>query len=437
MEQVDLPQPGAALSIAPVAPSERLPAPDVLRGVALLGILLANMISFHTPYLANFLLRPPWHDQTDQWTVWFILVFVRGKFFTIFTLLFGAGFALQWARLTQRGERFWALYLRRILVLGLFGVAHLGLLWFGDVLLEYAVVAPALLLFRRCRPRTLVAWACLSYLVPIGYSVPNAARFEHDVQMMPEARAWYEDLRAQVADYRAGDDSAVPDGEQERIAAVAATVAGYRENSCAAVFRQRWEEIRLRLWKPPVRLGRTLACFLLGLAAVQAGLLERPEEHRRLLRWLAGPGLLLGLATSAAYVFYREQPVAFLPGYPNVAAFVLGEGSALLTAFGYLAIVLLALSGRALPRGLAPLAAAGRMALTNYLLQSVICTTLFYGYGLGWYGRTGVTAGTLLAVGIFVVQAGLSVAWLHRLRFGPLEWLWRCITYARLQPLRR
>jgi uncharacterized protein len=439
-EQADFPQPDATLPIeplAPITPNERLSAPDVLRGIGLLGILLMNMIAFHTPLMARQLLRPPWHDRLDQWMVWLLSIFVSGKFLTIFSLLFGAGFALQLARVERRQGRFVALHLRRCLVLGLFGAAHIGLLWFGDILLDYAILAPILLLFRRCRPRTVIIWAALFFLVPIAYTVPRAIKWERIYRATPEDRAWYEDLRGQLADYRAGDQSSMPEWEAEYIAQVAATEEKYRSTSYGTVFRERWEDIRRVYWGPPVWLGRTLAVLLLGLAAVRAGVLERPQDHQRLLRRLAGPGLLLGLITSVAYTYYREQPFAYLGGLSDFAIPALRSVAALLTALGYVAIVLLHLPQHGTPRGLAPLAAAGRMPLTNYLSQSLICTTIFYGYGLGWYGRTGVIVGTLLALAIFVTQAALSVVWLCYFRFGPLEWLWRSITYARLQPLKK
>jgi uncharacterized protein len=179
-----------------------------------------------------------------------------------------------------------------------------------------------------------------------------------------------------------------------------------------------------------------LAMFLLGLFAARQHLLDQPDTHAKALRRMLVFGLAIGLP---ANVFYA---IAFAKGEPlevdwlwTAGSLALAVGGPALT-FAYVAAFTLALRHERARRILQPIAAAGRMALSNYLLQSLICTTIFYSYGLGLYGSVGRAPGLALALVIYAAQVPLSVWWLRRFRFGPAEWLWRCLTYGRIQPMR-
>jgi len=182
----------------------------------------------------------------------------------------------------------------------------------------------------------------------------------------------------------------------------------------------------------------TLAIFLLGLYAGRRGILSHPEAHLPLLRRATRWGLPVGLIGALLFtlISVSASPVVALPIPVQTLLAAAAVPGILALSLAYVAGLTLLLQQHRWQARLAPLAAVGRMALTNYLLQSLVCTTLFYGYGLGWYGRVGPLAGIVLAALIFAFQVPLSAWWLRRYRFGPAEWAWRSLTYGRPQPLR-
>jgi uncharacterized protein len=172
--------------------------------------------------------------------------------------------------------------------------------------------------------------------------------------------------------------------------------------------------------------------FLIGLYIGRAGILSDPAAHRTLLRRVCVVGLALGLAAGAIYATFLAQQ-ASLPGLPRVGFIIAASLGPLILSLGYVAgVALLTLK----TSRLTILAKPGRMSLSNYLSQNIVMATIFYGYGLGWYGKVGPAAGLALAVVIYVAEVALSVMWLRHFRFGPVEWVWRLLTYLSPQPLR-
>jgi uncharacterized protein len=407
-----------AEAIAPIAAHERLASIDILRGFALFGILLVNMSLFKAPAIVQAAATSAAHPL-DQIAAQAINLFAEGKFFTLFSFLFGFGFATQLLRAQERGAPFLPRYGRRLLVLLLFGMAHATLLWYGDILVSYALLGFALLAFRDRSPRALLIWA-VALLAGMTILLLASVAIVEVQRANPAGR------------------SAIIGAERELLASAQAEIvrdtALYRDGSYGALVMARA--------LAPVGLAFNLitqgvpilAMFLLGLYAGRSGILADVPNNLALLRRVRFWGLGVGLPLSTLLVLGQ----VLLSPFAQLAALLLAHSlTGPLLALGYGATIVLVLQNPRWRARLAPLGAAGRMALSNYLLQTLICTTIFYGYGAGLYGQVGAAVGVLLTAAIFALQVAASAWWLRHFRFGPAEWLWRSMTYGQIQRLRR
>lgn len=378
----------------PLPSTERIILLDIWRGFAIFGILVVNMAIFMAPdFLPSHVPQLlPWYDQLAKFLVKF---FAQGKFFTIFSFLFGLGFGLQLTRAEATGNDIRSLYPRRLLGLLGFGVMHYLLFWEGDILRLYTILGFALLAFRHRSNRAVLTAAVTCFILSVllttivlsVLSTPGAPTSTTGIDFVAEARAAYTS-----PSYLA--------------------VLAYRTR----IFFYDFAYLAL------IQGLSVLALFLLGLYAGRQHLLDHLPEQYRQLQHILVAGLFLGLLSDLVYVVSKNPGLAGL-GY------VLAGMS--LAAVYLSAIAMLSLD-EAWKRRLVPLACVGRMALTNYVLQSVVCSTIFYGYGFGLYGKLKPAAGLLLSVLIFSFQIPLSVWWLKRFQYGPLEWLWRGLTYGKL-----
>lgn len=417
-----VPETAAIAAVTPVSSTERLPAVDVLRGFAVFGILLVNIKYFSTPLYAAMGVLPWWSHPLDRGAAWLISVLAEGKFYILFSFLFGLGMALQMERVEARGGRFGRLYARRLMVLLLIGLGHMFLLWYGDILTTYALVGFLLLLFRRRRNKTLLIWAACLYVLPV-------LMFSGCAGMVSFAKLWPESREAVTREF-AQMEAEMPIASQESIAL-------YADGGVADVFAARVQDIEDMLIAYPFLVPTVLALFLLGAYAGRCRWLHDLQRLqtalRRTLIWCLPTGLIICLG--AGLVTGGHSPI--WPSWAALAGMALHAVGSPLLGGGYAAAVLLALQSDTWRPAAMHLAAVGRMALSNYLLQTLICTTLFYGYGAGWYGKVGPAAGVALTVAIYALQVVFSRWWLARFHFGPCEWLWRSLTYAKLQPMRR
>ena len=358
----------------------------------------------------------------DRIAAWGIQVFAESKFYPIFSFLFGLGFALQVQRAEARGASFVPFYLRRLCVLLLIGVAHAVFVWVGDILVLYALLGAILLLFFRKRsPRTLLTWAgvflAISVLLPVGLS--GLALL---AKLTPAGAA---EVSASFAESEAG---------LRADAARAALV--YATGSFAEITLQRLSDLRLMYSIVVFLAFNALGMFLLGLYVGRRGIVRDISAHVPLFKKLFWWGLALGASSNLAYAIVNGGSEFALPTWMDLLADSVRTIGAPALALSYIAGLTLLLQHDAWRARLGPLAAVGRMALTNYLLQSFVATTLFYGYGLGLFGQIGPALGVVLTVAIFTAQIPLSMWWMGRFQFGPVEWLWRTLTYLRWQPLR-
>jgi len=383
----------------PVAPAERIDGLDVLRGLALFGVLAINVVfEFRVSIFEQFL--PPLGAESaiDRALKLFLVAAVELKALALFSLLFGIGLAIQFDRLANDPRRL-VLLVRRLIVLLAIGVAHLCFVWNGDILVAYAVAGLVVLPFL-FGPRWLVLVAASAALMLYLFMplLPPVVHLPSD--------AW---IRAHVAEAR----------------------QVYGGGGFLEVLAFRIREIPALAPLHILMFPRTVALFLGGALAWRSGVLLLASGNRRLLFGLAIVGLALGGGLTLAA---QEQSLFAWPslGRMHETAERLG---AVILALGYAATVIGYVS---LPVGhmmLSWAAPIGRMAFTNYLAQSLILGWIFYGYGLGLFGGLSVTTAFAIAAGVYMAQVTFSSRWLGRYRYGPIEWLWRSLMYGVRQPM--
>jgi uncharacterized protein len=398
--------------VGPVGLSERILFIDVLRGMALFGILAANMRAFVAPLDAYGDIGVLFHSRADVLAQGFIDLFFQGKFISIFSFLFGLGFAIQLSRAETRGVRFLSFYPRRLLALALFGIIHGILIWSGDILLTYSLSGAILLLFRNRQQKTLLWWAGGLFALPFVVGTSFAILF-------------YTRFRPHWMDPKPTD--------MKKLYAI---INIYAHGTVRQMLAQNWVQ-----WKSdlPTQLFAIYAVglFLLGMWVWRAGIVQRLDEYRPVLKrvcaWCIPVGLILnGYVATVNAIVPADQitvPVEIAGIIHFLAAHILAAGY-----ISGLALIFLNPNWRPI---VLPFAAVGRMALTNYLLESVLCTLFFYNYTTGLYGRVGPAMALIPTVVLFAAQIVFSNWWLKRYRFGPMEWLWRGMTYGKFPAMRK
>lgn len=408
--------------IGPVEARERVEIIDILRGFALFGILLVNMAFFAQPFYVFMTRDKLFTDGLARWVEWGILFLAQGKFITLFSFLFGLGFSIILMRAEARGASYRGVYFRRTLVLLMIGTAHAFLVWFGDILMMYALVGFLLPLFRKRSLKALLIWAVILISIPVLLS-GGFTGFIELARTDPKAAVEIDKgFAEQAAEFKQLQE---------------ASMRAYGSGTYAEVTAQRAKDVSVIFTFSGFFAPTVLAMFVLGLYAGKRGILHRVEEHIGFLRKLQRRGLILGLPLSAVGVTLMEIAPA---GNPiSVEATIATAANAIAMpalSFCYASTIVLLAQDPRWKQRFAPLAAAGRMALTNYLTQSIVCTLIFYSYGLGFFGRMHPAAGIALTFIIYGLQLPFSVWWLRRFRFGPAEWLWRSLTYGKAQPMR-
>jgi uncharacterized protein len=362
-----------AIAISPLSEKERFTQIDILRGVALLGVLLVNLLmSFRISLFAHIIGSDAPLGPAGSIVSTFVSEFVEFKAITLFSFLFGVGIAIQAQRLCGRMSL--RIFLaRRFSVLFLFGLVHVIFVWNGDILMLYAICGWLTISMLGLPVRALVA---IGAVLAIGSAYVNFPIH-------------------------------FPGGAESGIQAAAAARV-YSQGSFAEILAFRFQETRqLILPLLILTLLRTWGIVLLGIAAQRSGFMCAPRQR-------FGIGLILGAVAGVAATYFQLEVVALL-------AIAFAYGSGILFWF----------------RRAPFLAAGGQMALTNYLAQSVVFGFVFYGYGLKQFGHLALLPCALGGIGFYLVQLGFSRWWLRRFYFGPCEWLWRSLTYGRSQPMLR
>ncbi len=372
----------------PLDPSSRVSSIDALRGIALFGVLAINLeTEFRISIFQQFL--PHASDQGLGRLIDGALdIFIDMKAFALFSLLFGVGLAIQFERL-GRTERRTSLLVRRLLVLLAFGLIHLFLIWNGDILTEYALAGLVVLPFL-FGPTWLMGSGCATFLalfllqplLPTLFPLPG--------------HAW-------LAEH-------VKDANQV-----------YANGTFPEILQFRIREVAAFLPLHSYVFPRTLGLFLLGALSWRMGLFDRSSRMTRWLwpaaAFLIGGGLILTVALSA----HRYG----------------GPAGTILLALGYAALVVAIEATTTVRRWLRWAEPLGRMAFTNYIMQSIILGLVFYGYGLGLFSKLDPVAGLAIVLTVYVAQVMFSRLWLDRFHYGPIEWLWRALMYGRAPPFRK
>jgi len=401
----------------PVTEAARIGSLDVLRGFAVLGILVMNIQSF-SMIGAAYMNPYAYGDMTGaNRVVWFLShLFADMKFMAIFSMLFGAGVVLMSDRRSAAGKPSAGLHYRRMLGLLLFGALHGYLLWYGDILFTYAVCGVWIYLFRKVRPNRLIIVGLFTVAVSSGVSIFWQATIPWwpPEEMEKLETEWWDpppDAVAHELDTYRGSWS-----EQQAI----------RVHETA--FMESFMLVTNTLW-------RAGGLMLIGMALFRFGVFSAERSSAFYGRLLA-IGIFVGLPVVAFGVWFKDSS-----GWDVRTAFFGGDQfnywASILVALGWVAAVMLVVKAGVLPQLTARLAAVGRMALSCYLLETIICTTIFYGHGLGLYGAVERIGQAAITAGVWLCLLLLCPWWMERFRFGPFEWLWRSLTYWKLQPFRR
>ncbi len=383
--------------LGPVSSTDRIQSLDVMRGFSLLGIFIINMIAFHSPflYMDGFTW---WEIPSDRALYPWIDIFVQASVYPLFAMMFGYGLAIQQKRALERGAPFYSVAFRRLLVLLVIGCIHAFLIWSGDILINYAIFGLFLLLFMRFSGRILLLIGILLFIIPTGF------------------------LSVLLTLTSLVDPGGVD--IYTNINGVRDSIAAYSGGTFSDIFTQRLED-----WYAVNGPGNLPFLFIsifsmicIGAGAGKLQFLEK-VKHKR-VKW----GIIV-LTVFLVGLLLKSLPVLL---EANIATSYIQDslGGPFLAA-SYAIIVALVMEYSWIRKITKPLAAAGKMSLTIYLTQSIIGTLIFYSYGLGLYGRISLTTGTLLAVGIFLIQIILAEIWFMKFKHGPVEKVWRLLTYGR------
>jgi len=424
--------------LGPVTSAERFVALDTLRGVAVLGILVMNIYGFAMPFPAY---TNPLIMGGEEWYnlgTWFIThVVADQKFMTIFSMMFGAGIVLMWERSEARGAGFGRIYYRRMFWLMLIGLIHGYLIWFGDILFHYALIGMLIYAARKWRPRTLIITACL--ILPVAVLINHFAYFY--VKELKENAANAAVLQA--AGEMLSDEQQATLKEWQSISSFISPTADDVRKDVAAHLGSYADLVRFRApLVASMQINNTFffmiwrigGLMLLGMALMKLGIMSGQREPRIYNRMmLVGYGLGIPLMVYSSVDLHAHQfDGLYFMKQGNIPNYV----GSILMALGHIGVVMRVVQSGVCRKLMDRFAAVGRMAFTNYLMHSVILTTVFYGYGLGLYGSVPRAAQMLFVAAIIALQLLVSQWWLARYRFGPAEWLWRSLTYWRRQPMR-
>ncbi|HET6524204.1 DUF418 domain-containing protein [Sphingopyxis sp.] len=400
---------------------------DAIRGVAVMGILAMNIVAFALPFpaYANPAAGGP-PDSADVATWFFNFVLVDSKMRGLFSMLFGASTLLVVDSAASAGRSAASAHYSRMVWLAIFGLLHFYLIWFGDILFLYAMCGLLLFLFRDLSVKALLLWSIPFFL--IGIALPGSfwasLAMAQAGALPPEVAASMKEALTQMS---ADMGPSTPAYAKE----MALHLGSY-----ASIVTHRTGEMGS---DPLFFLGmfawETIGLMLIGMALFKSRMLTGEWEAARYRKW-ALICFLVAAPPLAGLALYQMNT-----GYDAVAIF--GSTIALSIPFdtlmtvGWAALIMLLIQTRASAAVRARLAATGRMAFTNYLVTSIVMTTIFYGYGLGLFGSVGRLPLYLFCFGMWAAMLLWSKPWLERYHYGPLEWLWRSLSRWRIQPMKK
>ncbi|MCH8343427.1 MAG: DUF418 domain-containing protein [Planctomycetes bacterium] len=451
--------------LGPVQEPERIVTLDVLRGFAIFGIFMVNIAFFAMP-LAKIIDHGSIADvpPADQISHAIVRAIFEYKFVSLFSLLFGVGLVIQMGRAEQRGRPFVPVYLRRTVLLMLFGLAHGLLLWYGDILFIYSIVALLVLLLRKLAPTALMALAAGAIALSVLFAGGSAALgviFQPPSQDAAEVEAVESaepsdetELAVESPASDAAADDSLEDEADDRwdrfVAALEAStwqpgdpawveagVIAYKEGPMSVTLLMRAITFGVMLVFVGILSGfgfRVAGMFLLGMALMKLNFFA--AERRRWHWAFCILGLTIGVP-GELWLVWSYYHSGYELGWTQAGAEVIHNISSLALCLGYVGALTLIVQAGLLRWLTYAFSCVGRTALSNYLLQTIIATYLMYWWGLGWFNEVSRPQQLALVVGIYAVQMVLSVLWLRVFTIGPFEWLWRSLTYLKPQPVLR
>jgi uncharacterized protein len=402
-------------NIAPINPNQRIEILDVLRGFALLGIIFNNILYFSGYSFMPFdELRQLTNFQLDEKIYYFLDIVITSKFYTLFSILFAVGFFLQFNRNKNSNIDFLKIYRRRLLILLLIGLLH-SLIWFGDILFMYALMGFILILFRNIRIKYLLWWSIFFLIFPVII----------DIAILPFFHATG---NTGVEYHTAVAHTNYPD------MTATAVFETFRYGTVKEIF---FLNIHNLMWKwlsyiPSGRLFITLGIFLLGYYLGAIGFFREKTKSKILLI----STFIIGLLATISSKILDGNPFQFPPTLPNIIYKILVITGHILMCIFYITSIFMIIQTPVGKRTLKYLKPVGRMALTNYISQTVLLVIIFYNFGFNLFGRTGLITICGIAILVLVFQIIVSNIWLKYFQFGPLEWIWRCLTYKKRLKIR-
>lgn len=401
-------------ALKPTEPKQRIEILDILRGFALLGIIFNNMLYFSGYSFIPFDdLKQITNFQLDENIFSFLDFIIRAKFYTLFSILFAVGFYLQFNKYREDSIDFLKTHRRRIFILLIIGFIH-SLIWFGDILLTYSIIAFILILFRSMKTKNVLRWALFFILLPLLL----------DLTVFPFAQA--PDLIS------AGNTAAVAHVNYPDMAPKV-VINIFQNGTITELF---FLNIHNIVWKylsyiPSGGLLKILGIFLLGYYLASIGFFTEKTKSTFFLIF----SLIIGLLATISSKILGGNVYQFPPTLPNILyKFLIVAGQIFMCIFYIISIFKITQTsiGKRVLNHLIPV---GRMALSNYLFQTFIMITIFYNFGFNLIGRIGLIPVMGIVAAVLVLQIIFSNVWLRCFRFGPFEWVWRSLTYWQRQPM--
>lgn len=389
--------------MAPMQENKRIVSIDILRGLAILGIFLVNMPSFHSPllYIDG---AERWAGGSDRILYIFSDIVAQASFYPLFAFLFGFGGIILAVRSEEKGISFPLLYMKRLSFLLTLGCIHAFFIWHGDILINYAVFGFAFLFFYKMKGRNLILLGSVCYVLPfaiLGSLFLIMGIFEGDAMAI------------------------TTDSEMMK-----QSLEVYQSGTFTEIMSQRaldWYMVN-NPFNAIILFLSIFPFFLMGAGVAKQGFLQNPTLYKRPLKMISIVSLLLGMSIKILpYVTVYHFGTIFVQDY---------LGGPLLTIFYITAIALLAERAGA-SRLLHPFSYIGRSSMSNYLFQSMVCTAIFYSYGLGLYGSVSYTTGFVFLIALFCLQILLSLLWMGLFNYGPVEYIWRFFTYGKKPVMRK
>ncbi len=405
-------------SLSPIQPTtadERADILDILRGIALLGIIVANYAMFSLYIFQPIEKARAMPTATiDYWIGWIHFIFIDGKFYSIFSLLFGIGFSIILKNAAQKGKKGLTFFYRRIFVLMLIGLAHLLLLWEGDIVMLYALIGLLLPLFRNFSNRALIITAVGLLLLPIAIDL---------VKILTDNRInmshWFTTIGRSM-------DKEIGVTEKN----FSTWLVDHKNYSDLLAYNRVGVVYRYQMLLENNRVFKVLAMFLIGLYVGRNLIYAKLQENKTLFKKLQGWGFVVGLPISVfhAWLEMNGKRLPAIEGWYNTISYAF---SVVPLSLAYTATICLWYLNNPHDKIMRVFAKPGRMALTNYISQTIFGIAIFYGIGLGLGAKTGVLYVWLIAIAIYLLLMFLSQIWLKYFNYGPLEWVWRMITYGK------